>query len=198
MVNAISGDNVILGGTAEGYYSDKNVGDNKSIMILGNTIGGTDASNYTLIQQTGLAANISKANLLVKGLTAMNKTYDETNLASLTGVATVSVLANDSVLLGGTALAKFADNQVAAGKAVTVTGYNISGTDSGNYNIIQPIGLNAEIGAAAFMSTVVANMVLPGSQSSQSDAGASASGNSNGDSQSSNQDESDNQVVSVN
>ncbi|HCH25429.1 MAG TPA: hypothetical protein DE179_14155 [Oceanospirillaceae bacterium] len=202
VVNAISGDNVILGGTAEGYYSDKNVGDNKSIMILGNTIGGTDASNYTLIQQTGLAANISKADLLVKGLTASNKNYDGNSVASLSGIATISALANDQINLGGVASASFANNQVASGKAVGVTGYTISGMDSVNYNLLQPAGLSAEISAAAFMSSIVTNMVLPGSQSSQSDAGASASGNSNGDSsgdsQSSNQDESDNQIVSVN
>ena len=201
-VDGLLGDSVVLGGTAVGFYADKNVGNNKAVTVLGNTLSGADASNYTLLQPTGLDASISKANLLVNGMTAMNKNYDDTNLASLTGIATVSALANDRVLLGGTAMARFADSQVAAGKAVTVTGYKISGTDSSNYNLIQPIGLNAEIGAAAFMSTVVANMVLPGSQSSQSDAGASAGGNSNGDSsgdsQSSNQDESDNQVVSVN
>ncbi|MGZ3159141.1 MAG: YDG domain-containing protein, partial [Burkholderiaceae bacterium] len=42
----------------------------------------------------------------------------------------------------------FADAAVGNGKAVTVTGFTLSGTDSGNYTIMQPIGVTADITAA--------------------------------------------------
>ncbi|MGZ3254914.1 MAG: hypothetical protein ACXU7D_11475, partial [Burkholderiaceae bacterium] len=46
------------------------------------------------------------------------------------------------------------------GKAVTVTGFTLSGTDSGNYTIMQPIGVMADITAAPTpVSPVTANLL---------------------------------------
>jgi len=50
-----------LGGTASGTYADKNVGVNKAITVTGNTLTGTDAGNYILVQQTGLTGTIAAA-----------------------------------------------------------------------------------------------------------------------------------------
>jgi len=47
--------------------------------------------------------------------------------------------------VGGTAAGSFADKHVADGKAITITGVTISGTDAGNYNLIQQTGLSADI-----------------------------------------------------
>ena len=144
-VAALGNDVVTAGGTAIGNFTDKNVGNGKSVTVSGVTISGADAGNYNLLQPTGLTANITKADLQVIGLTANNKVYDTTNNATLSGTATVAALGNDVVTAGGTATGSFADKNVGTGKSVTVSGVTISGTDAGNYNLLQPTGLTANI-----------------------------------------------------
>ena len=58
-VTALAGDTVTLGGTAAGAFVDKNIGSAKAITVTGNTLIGTDALNYKLVQQTGLSATIT-------------------------------------------------------------------------------------------------------------------------------------------
>ena len=144
-ITALVGDTVTLGGTATGAFADKNVGTAKTVTVTGNTISGTDAANYNLVQQAGLTADITKADLTVSGLTATNKTYDTNRVATLTGTAAITVLGTDSVTLGGTATGTFADKNVGTAKTVTVTGNTISGTDAANYNLVQQAGLTADI-----------------------------------------------------
>jgi hypothetical protein len=57
-VTALAGDIVTVGGTPVGSFADMNVGTSKSVTVVGNTLSGTDASNYTLTQQAGLNADI--------------------------------------------------------------------------------------------------------------------------------------------
>ena len=147
-ITALTGDTVILGGTATGAFTDKNADTDKTVTVTGNTISGADADNYNLVQQTGLTADISKADLAVTGLTASNKVYDAGTAATLTGTAAITALTGDTVTLGGTATGAFDDKDVNTNKAVTVTGNTITGTDAGNYNLIQQSGLTADISKA--------------------------------------------------
>jgi len=57
----------------------------------------------------------------------------------------VTGLAGDVVSATGTGAGLFADKNVGTGKAVTASGYTLSGTDAGNYNLTQPTGLTANI-----------------------------------------------------
>ena len=59
-------------------FSDKNVGTGKTVTVSGYTLSGADASNYTLVEPTGLTANITPASLAITGVTANNKVYDTT------------------------------------------------------------------------------------------------------------------------
>jgi hypothetical protein len=145
VVNPISGDAVTVGGVAAGAFADKNVGIDKSVTVTGVTISGADAVNYNLLQQSGLKADISKANLAVSGLLANNKVYDATTVAPLGGSAAVSPLSGDEVSVGGTAVGAFAEKNVGSGNAVTVSGVTITGADAGNYNLLQQTGLAATI-----------------------------------------------------
>jgi len=145
-VNPFSGDDVSVGGTAAGAFSDKNVGTNKAVTVTGVTIAGNDAGNYNLLQQTGLAIAISKKDLPVTGLVANNKVYDATTVAPLGGSAAVSPFNGDVVTLSGTAVGAFSDKNVGIDKAVTVTGVTIAGNDAGNYNLVPQTGLTAAIG----------------------------------------------------
>ena len=137
-------DDVAVGGTAVGTFADKNVGTGKSITVTGNTLSGTDAGNYNLVEQTGLSANITQADMVISGLSASNKVYNALRNATLTGIAAVSRLGTDDVTLGGTAVGTFASKDVGS-RAVTVTGKTLSGTDAGNYKLLQPTGLTATI-----------------------------------------------------
>ena len=67
-----------VSGSGRGVFSAKNVGTDKAVTVRGYTLSGADAGNYTLVEPTGLTANITPANLLISGLTANNKVYDTT------------------------------------------------------------------------------------------------------------------------
>ena len=150
MVTALTGDNVTLGGNAVGSFADKNVATGKAVSVTGLTLSGADAGNYTLVAPAGLSANISQVNLSVIGLAASDKTYDGTTSVVLTGTATVAARSGDSVSVGGTASGSFATNKnVHTGKAVSVTGSTLSGTDASNYNLVQQTGLTATISPAS-------------------------------------------------
>ncbi|MGS0757909.1 YDG domain-containing protein, partial [Roseateles sp. GG27B] len=125
----------------------------KVVTVNGNTLTGNDALNYTLIQQSGLKADISKADLVVSGLTASSKAYDAGTVASLTGTAAVAKLGSDDITLGGAAVGAFASKAAAIGKAVTVTGNTLTGSDAGNYTLIQQAGLTAGISKADLVVT---------------------------------------------
>nr|WP_319564646.1 YDG domain-containing protein [uncultured Rhodoferax sp.] len=144
----ISGDNLSIGGTASGAFANKNVGTAKPVTVTGNTLSGTDAGNYNIVQQTGLTADITKKDVAVSGLTAGNKVYDAGLTATLSGTAALvsgDIISGDNLSIGGTATGAFANKNVGTTKPVTVTGNTLSGTDAGNYNIVQQTGLTADI-----------------------------------------------------
>ena len=64
------------------------------------------------------------------------------------GTATISAIGSDAVSLSGTGSAAFLDKNAGADKAVTVSGYTLSGLDAGNYRLAAPAGLTASIGKA--------------------------------------------------
>ena len=150
VVSALPGDVVtLLTGSATGRFADKNVGNAKAVTASGYTISGTDAGNYTLVQPIGLSADISRASLTVQGVSVLTKVYDATVDAALSGGA-VSALGADAVVLSTSgASGRFADRNVGVGKAVTASGYAISGADAGNYLLIQPTGLSGAITPAS-------------------------------------------------
>ncbi len=144
-ITPFSGDVVTLGGSAVGTFADKNVGSGKAVTVTGNSISGADAANYNLVQQSGLTANITSAELTVTGLAARNKLYDQTRAATLDGTATIAPLSGDQVTLGGNPVGTFADSGVGVNKPVSVTGNSISGADAANYTLVQQWGVTATI-----------------------------------------------------
>jgi len=144
----INGDNVSLGGSGTGSFATKDVGINKSVTVSGYSLSGADAGNYVVTQPTGLTASISKADLVVSGVSGVNKTYDATTTATLSGSASVSALLSDVVSVVGTGSGSFADANAGIGKNITVTGYTLTGTDANNYNVVQPTNVAATINKA--------------------------------------------------
>jgi filamentous hemagglutinin family protein len=141
--------NVTGTGTGTGVFTNKNAGAGKAVSVTGFSLAGLDAANYNIVQPAGLTASIGKANLAITGVAASDKVYDATVAATLSGTATVTGLAVDAVGVGGTGAAAFANKNAGAGKAVAVTGFTLTGADAGNYNVVQPTGLTANIGKAS-------------------------------------------------
>jgi hypothetical protein len=145
-INVIAGDNVILDGSSRaGLFADRNVGTGKTVTVNGYTISGADAANYSLVQPSGVTADITALSLAVTGVTASDKIYDRSRAAVLLGGA-IAPLGGDDVILDGSAAAGlFADKNVGVAKSVTATGFALTGADALNYAILQPTGMTADI-----------------------------------------------------
>ncbi|MDD5099028.1 MAG: YDG domain-containing protein, partial [Candidatus Colwellbacteria bacterium] len=141
LVGVELGDDVTLDtSSATGSFDNKNVGVGKTVTTSGFSISGADAGKYSLNQPTA-TASITAKNLTVTGVTADDKTYDGTTVATLNfgGATLVGVIVPDSVTLDtSSAVGTFDTPDVGTGKTVTVSGLALSGTDSGNYTLTQP------------------------------------------------------------
>jgi trimeric autotransporter adhesin len=150
-------DNVTLDTTvASGAFLDPNVGDGKTVVINGLTLGGTDALNYSVTATT--TANI-RYGLTVAGIEASDKVYDGTTNSMLivTNAVLVGVQGTDDVTLDTTnAAGAFGDKNVGAGKTVTVNGLAILGADIGKYLLTQPT-TNASITALPLTVTAASD-----------------------------------------
>ena len=146
-VTPLSGDIVFLAGLPSGAFADKNVGSGKPIVITGLALDGADAGNYTAVAPAGLTGTITRAALPVSGLTAGSRVYDATTVAPVSGTATVSPLGSDAVSLVGAVAGAFADKNVGTARPVTLSGLALTGLDAGNYDLVLPMTLSADITA---------------------------------------------------
>src|SRR5258708_14912413 len=82
----LSGDRVSGESLADTYpsasFNDKKVGTGKTVAVLGISISGTDAGNYTFNTTASTTADITKAALVVSAQGA-NKVYDGTTAATV-------------------------------------------------------------------------------------------------------------------
>jgi hypothetical protein len=89
-----------------------------------------------------------KQSLEVKGLSVDNKTYDGTTAATLQGTAALDlagILSGfENVSLSGSPIGEFDNINAGNGKAVTVSGYTLTGADADYYELIYP-ALTADI-----------------------------------------------------
>ena len=128
----------------------------------------TNAGSYTVIATISDANSqpvsitnvlvINTQTLTVTNLLGAGKVYDGTTNATLNsaGAGVSGVLGSDSVTLVTTnAQAYFADKNVGINKPVTVTGLALAGSAAGNYSLLVPANLTANITAATL--TITAN-----------------------------------------
>ncbi|MBK8601106.1 MAG: hypothetical protein IPN80_11670 [Flavobacterium sp.] len=97
---------------------------------------------------TDAVNTVDVKSITVAGIAANNKVNDGSTLATLRGNAFLSgVLAADAanIALAGVPVANFNNSQTGNNKPVTVSGYSISGSNSGKYILAQPSGLTANI-----------------------------------------------------
>ena len=138
LVGIEPGDDVSLVELPVFTFANANVGTAITMNTSGYALSGSDAGKYTLIQPT-LSANITAAVLTITGLTGNNKVFDGTTTATASGTPVLSGLVlDDAVVLGGSPVFTFTSAALGSDVAITTSGYNISGTDKGNYTLTQP------------------------------------------------------------
>lgn len=142
----INSDDVSFTGT--GNFATETVA-NDILVTSTASLTGSDASNYTLTQPTGLTADITPKALTLDSAVAANKAYDGTAAATITGTLQ-GVISGDDVSYNGTG----SFTTAAIGTAITVTpAISLTGADSANYSITQPTGLSADISTATLTIT---------------------------------------------
>lgn len=93
---------------------------------------------------------VGQKGLTVSGLTALNKVYDGSTAAQLTGVATLNgVIAGDVVNVSGTAAGAFDTATAGTGKTVTISGLTLVGGQATNYILTTPITTSGTITRAS-------------------------------------------------
>ena len=120
-----------------GSFVDKNAGVGKAVTANDAIadLGSSKASNYNLIQPTGLTGTITPATLSLTGLTVSDKFYDGTTTASLSGNPVAHPLAGDDVSISGAPDAQFSSKNAGNNVPVTISNLTISGADASNYTV---------------------------------------------------------------
>ena len=142
----INGDNVSVSAGSAAFVN-KNAGEDKTVTFSGYILSGTDAGNYNLTAQPeSVTANITKKDVTITGLSAESKTYDGNASATVTGTAAIDGKIDGDTVSVTAGSAAFADKNVGSAKTVSFSGYSLSGTDAGNYNLTaQPESVTANI-----------------------------------------------------
>jgi hypothetical protein len=130
--NRVAGDILNLS-YVSASFSDKNVGNGKTVSVGGISVSGADAGNYSFNTSTTTTANIT-AVTVAGSITASSKVYDGTPAATIATRSLSGALTGDSVSLAGGS-ATFDDKNAGTGKTVTVTGLGLGGADAGNYTL---------------------------------------------------------------
>ena len=119
-------------------YSDKNVGNGKTLTVSGIAFTGVNAGNYTIPGSTATTTSsiLPRQITAVTGITASDKVYDGTTTAALlTGAAGfTNAVATDNLVVSA-ATGAFSDKNVGTGKSVGISGITLGGTDAGNYTL---------------------------------------------------------------
>lgn len=161
LVGKVGSDDVSIQTPATGYFNSKSVGTGKTI-TANIILQGTRASHYTLTQPTGLSANITPKGISVTGTTVASKVYDATTAATLSGATPSGLIDGDVAILANHTTGVFANKNVGTAKTVTAS-MTLTGTDAGNYAVVQP-ALSGDITALTItvINAVAQNKVYDG------------------------------------
>lgn len=107
-------------------------------------ISGGGATTQTVATAS---STVAPKNLTITGLAGVNREYDASLNATLSGTAVYAGLENsESFSVAGIPVASFATKTVGTAKPITVIGYE---APSANYTVTQPTGLTADVTAKA-------------------------------------------------
>jgi len=129
--NRVAGDSLTDTYTSAGF-SDKNVGNGKTVNVTGIQVTGGDSGNYALSSPTASTTASITGRTLTVAAAGQDKIYDGGTTATVT--LSDNHLAGDTITSGYTS-ANFADKRTGNGKAITVAGISIGGASVGNYTL---------------------------------------------------------------
>ncbi len=141
LVGIINSDVVSLATATSGTFSSSAVGTGKTVTST-MTLTGANAGNYT-VAQPALTANITAKTLTVTGASGVNKVYNGTTAATITGGTLAGVVGSDAVTLATATSGTFASANVGTGIGIT-SAMTLTGAAAGNYTLTQPV-LSADI-----------------------------------------------------
>ncbi|WP_346308796.1 YDG domain-containing protein, partial [Limnohabitans sp.] len=130
-----------LGVNGSGTFSDANAGDGKTVTVANVTAltkanGSGNWNNYNLITTGGLTttANITRKDVSLSSITALDKVYDGNNTATITSGAISTGVGSETLAISGSGT--FSDANAADGKTVSVTDVTAltKANGSGNWN----------------------------------------------------------------
>jgi len=126
--------------SATASFANKNVGDGKTVTVLGLTLGGADAGSYMIGESHTTTANITALDLTLTNFTAEDKVYDGTTDVITSGFDDDRVLGDD---LEFNYVAAFASANVDVDIQVNFSSITISGgADTNNYTLITTEGVS--------------------------------------------------------
>lgn len=149
----LEGDTVnVTTGTAA--FDSKNAGA-PTVTFSGYGIEGESASNYVLsAQPASVTATISPKPVTITGVTAENKTYDGNTTATIDNPGTIDGIISPDIVTIKAGTGTFAGADVGTDITVTFSGFQLTGTDSGNYTLsAQPASTTASITKANYTGT---------------------------------------------
>ncbi len=132
------------------------IGGGKTLTPSGIVNDGNSGNNYDYSFVSVNTGEVTPRSLTITGVTANNKPYDGSNTATLNtaGAGLSVIVGTEDVSLDSTSVTAFFDDENAGnGKNVTASGFTLSGADAGNYTLIQPISLTADITPRALTVT---------------------------------------------
>ena len=140
-VVGLKGSTDLISNLSQAYQTKNVLGTNASTLMVGNGFvinDGNGGNNYSVITNSA-AGTINPASLSLSNLNGVNRVYDTTSKASMTGAATLSgVLLSDNVgLVGAPTTGSFTNKNVGVGKSIVadLAGLSLSGGDAANYNL---------------------------------------------------------------
>ncbi len=157
-VGAVATPIVTLGGVQPGdtasfveSYSNPNAGTGKTLTPSGTVTDGSSGNNYNYSFIASANGTINPAPVtIVSGIMAEHKVYDGTTEATINSnnVILSGMLggdANNVALSTNGYKASFAAANAGTNIAVTVSNLSLTGTAAGNYTVVPPTGLTADI-----------------------------------------------------
>lgn len=131
----------------DAHFTELDVGENIPVVIEKLTLIGPDADNYSLVEPSGLTANIVRKTLTLENLAATNRSYDRTTTVQLTGGQLVGVVTADT---GGVHPVIPSTGTIASPNAginlpVMIDEISLAGDRSSNYTLIQPENITVTV-----------------------------------------------------
>jgi filamentous hemagglutinin family protein len=149
LTGVIGSDNVQVG-SITGTYTTKDVGVAKPITTSAFVLTGTDAIDYTLVQPTGLTANVTPRVLTVSA-TGVNKVYDTTTAATV--ILTDDPVAGDALTISSTDA--FLDKNAGTGKYISVSEITLGGASAADYTVNSSTAAYANITPATLVVSAI-------------------------------------------